>query len=459
MNAPRPGPGAQMATSTSVRVVCRLRPEPGQAADVAVLADGKSVRVEGAHSVYLFGRALGPEASQADVFEATAADLADALERGYGAALLAYGQTGSGKTYSLVGGEEDEEGLLPRTARALLARAAAWEEGAVTISALEIYRDGLRDLLDPARSGSLAIRGVGQAPRVENLSEHLVSSWPEVARALARAYKTRTVGATDMNEVSSRSHALYFFRTRRRAGPAWRCPALIFADLAGSEDVGRSGASGERAAEACSTNLALAALGSVVAALTERPPRAHVPYRDSKLTQLLSAVLAGRSILRVLVTLRPGSARESLATLNFGQRALSITSVPEVADRLESLADLRAELVNKTDEAARLGGIVAEARADLERVRAEVAGARAREPPPCEACLARAAAQEADDSGAGPARCLEPDANLRQLDAANLELASARGAVSGLMDMLADSTEIIRELQAYNAELVTRITG
>ena len=205
----------------------------------------------------------------------------------------------------------------------------------------------------------------------------------DVDAILARANARRAVGATGLNADSSRSHLIIAL--------ALDCPRtgvsskLFLVDLAGAEKVRRSGAAGSRLDEACGINKSLSALGNVVAALTaaedaektaaaaERNDadanagsanaRAHVPYRDSKLTRLLQEALGGDARATLVTCLSPNAAdaAESLSTLRFGARARNVVGVaaPKIPENSrvlseEAAARLRDELRNARDELARL---------------------------------------------------------------------------------------------------------
>jgi kinesin family protein 5 len=101
---------------------------------------------------------------------------------------------------------------------------------------------------------------------------------------------------------------------------------LYLCDLAGSEKVGKTQASGQTLEEAKMINKSLSALGNVINALTETKSGAHVPYRDSKLTRILQESLGGNSQTCLVITcsLSAYNDRETLSTLRFGNRAKSI---------------------------------------------------------------------------------------------------------------------------------------
>ena len=139
---------------------------------------------------------------------------------------------------------------------------------------------------------------------------------------VGRAAAARASAATAMNDVSSRSHAVFALRiTGRNEASGTRLKgSLNLVDLAGSERLARSLAAGDRARETCAINKSLSALGDVFAALSARS--AHIPYRNSKLTWLLAPCLGGSGKTLMFVNVAPdaASAGESLCSLRFAAK-------------------------------------------------------------------------------------------------------------------------------------------
>ena len=271
------------------------------------------------------------------------------------------------------------------------AREAIGEDARLSLTAVELYNERLVDLLADRSAPPLQVvvdprRGVWTRGAVEINLRH----GTDVDAILARANARRAVGATGLNADSSRSHLIIAL--------ALECPRtgvsskLFLVDLAGAEKVRRSGAAGSRLDEACGINKSLSALGNVVAALTAaedaektasaasaerneaqggsadaqggsaaRESRAHVPYRDSKLTRLLQEALGGDARATLVTCLSPSAtdAAESLSTLRFGARARNVVGVakPKIRERFlseEAATALRDELRSARDELARL---------------------------------------------------------------------------------------------------------
>jgi kinesin family protein C2/C3 len=199
----------------------------------------------------------------------------------------------------------------------------------ISISLLEIYNEAIRDLMAPHAKGAepaeLKIRDVGTVS-VPGLTLRAVHSREDVTAAMQAAYRNRTTFATNMNEHSSRSHcvlSVHVESVSRVTGAASR-GRLHLVDLAGSERVGRSGATGDRLKEAQAINKSLSALGDVIAARAEK--KAHVPFRNSTLTHLLSESLSGDSKTLMFVNASPimCDSEETFCSLNFAQRVRTV---------------------------------------------------------------------------------------------------------------------------------------
>ena len=394
----------------SIRVFCRVRPAvPGMddefdenAAAPAVeatterdlVATRRERRGEDAKLTrrsFSFDRAFGPTASQAEVYEACG-PLIRCVADGYNVCLLAYGQTRSGKTHTMSGPprgrDEDADATESRLGvnyralddvfRVVRARDAVAEH-VVTVSVLEIYNEECRDLLAPRGGTKIDVAGFASATNPERASRNRIgreTAADVVPDAVARVARdaedvfavmcegeaNRSTGATAMNARSSRSHSVVIVRVRAvsRETRAQTRGALYLVDLAGSERVARSEASGDRLKEARHINKSLSALGDVVAALQEK--RAHVPYRNSKLTTLLRGALGpnGKAALFAHVSPAPASADESVSTLAFAERAAAV-ELGKPARVVESVSSSA-----PNEESARSRRDLAEMRARLE---------------------------------------------------------------------------------------------
>ena len=240
-------------------------------------------------------------------------------------------------------------GIVPRACRFIfehIARNPDHCEFKVTCSFLEIYKEVIKDLLNP-KGVNLKVRETPtRGVWVEGLSETEVSSHMEVLRLLHQGEEHRAVASTNMNSVSSRSHSLFILTVSQKTRDgATKTGKLNLADLAGSEKVGKTGASGETLEEAKKINQSLSALGNCIMALTKKN-KAHVPYRDSKLTFILRESLGGNTKTTLLIACSPHSfnLEETVSTLRFGQRAKSIKNKVKI-NAQRSVAEL--ELIVK----------------------------------------------------------------------------------------------------------------
>ncbi|KAJ3606514.1 hypothetical protein NHX12_026035 [Muraenolepis orangiensis] len=282
-------------------------------------------------------------AGQEVVFQCLGDSLLDNAFLGYNACIFAYGQTGSGKSYTMMGSVE-QPGLIPRLCCSLFSRTLhevrQEESFTVEVSFLEIYNEKVRDLLDPKGSRqALRVREHSvMGPYVDGLSRLAVSCYKDVESLMSEGNKSRTVAATNMNEESSRSHAVFnIILTHTVLDPqsgtqGEKVSKLSLVDLAGSERAGKTGAAGERLKEGSNINRSLSTLGLVISALAEqgagRNKNKFVPYRDSVLTWLLKDSLGGNSRTAMIATVSPAADNyeETLSTLRYADRAKSIVN-------------------------------------------------------------------------------------------------------------------------------------
>lgn len=346
------GQAADPTESSSVRVVCRVRPPSGE--DAACVADavsvvGNTVEVvsdnRGTVCSFQFDGVLGPSSSQNDTYEAAARDLVEGVLDGFDGALLCYGQTGSGKTYTLEGSLDDSVhgGILPISAQHIFDASRELSDVRVTVSFVEIYLEKIQDLLADRRhpradSQNLAIREMdARGPRVQGCHEMEVASPKELLRLARAGAANRHVASTRMNSRSSRSHSIFSVTIRHTDAEDGRIfnGTLHLVDLAGSERQLQSHSEGSRLNEARTINKSLSTLGNVIVALAsadqgEKEALSHVPYRNSKLTWLLREALGGssRAVLVLAVSPAMSDRRETLSSLRFGSRAMRVDNLP-----------------------------------------------------------------------------------------------------------------------------------
>lgn len=324
---------------------------------------------------FCFDHVYGSDTQQVTVFNDIGAPILDRAFGGYNGTIFAYGQTGSGKTFSMNGvrGQDDLEGLIPRMNRAIFERIAREKEESphklflVECSFFEIYNEIIYDLLDSTgnskkNKGGLEIKehavlGI----YVKDLQERVVDSRGEVIDLMQQGQNARTVGATQMNAESSRSHSIFVIKIHQK--DATDESKNIFAkinlvDLAGSERAASTGAQGDRLKEGANINKSLSALGNVINALVEASrtsKKLFIPYRNSKLTRVLQESLGGNSLCSMLATLSPANINfvETLSTLKYASRAKSIkvnAKKNEASSQISQLNDEIAALKKKLTE-------------------------------------------------------------------------------------------------------------
>ncbi|XP_061478582.1 kinesin-like protein KIF16B isoform X3 [Rhineura floridana] len=308
-------------------------------------------------------------ASQEMVFKNLGNDVLKSAFEGYNACIFAYGQTGSGKSYTMMGNAGDA-GLIPRICEGLFNRInekTRWNEASfrTEVSYLEIYNERVRDLLrrKSSKTNNLRIREhPKEGPYVEDLSKHLVQNYSDVEELMEAGNINRTTAATGMNDVSSRSHAIFTVNfTQAKFDAEMPCETVSkihLVDLAGSERADATGATGVRLKEGGNINKSLVTLGNVISALADlsqdalnsltKKKQVFVPYRDSVLTWLLKDSLGGNSKTIMIATVSPADVNygETLSTLRYANRAKNIINKPTVNEdpNVKLIRELRAEI-------------------------------------------------------------------------------------------------------------------
>ncbi|KAJ0260655.1 Kinesin-like protein KIN-14K [Hirschfeldia incana] len=346
----------------NIRVYCRIRPflkgqnkretsieytgENGELVVANPLKQGKDT-----HRFFKFNKVFGPSSTQEEVFLDTRPLIRSLLD-GYNVCIFAYGQTGSGKTYTMSGpsiNSEEHWGVNYRALNDLFhltqssQNAVIYEVG---VQMVEIYNEQVRDLLSDD----------GPIP---DASMHCVRSTDDVLELMNIGLMNRAVGATALNEKSSRSHSVLSVHVRGvdvKTDSELR-GSLHLVDLAGSERIDRSEVTGDRLKEAQHINKSLSALGDVIFALAHKNP--HVPYRNSKLTQVLQNSLGGQAKTLMFVQINPDedSYAETVSTLKFAERvsgvelgaARSYKEGRDVRQLMEQVSNLK-DMIGKKDE-------------------------------------------------------------------------------------------------------------
>ncbi|KAM4556857.1 kinesin-like protein KIF1A isoform 4-T4 [Fundulus diaphanus] len=289
-------------------------------------------------------------ASQMQVYKDIGEEMLLHAFEGYNVCIFAYGQTGAGKSYTMMGRQEkDQQGIIPLLCEDLFTKINDISNDnsmsySVEVSYMEIYCERVRDLLNPKNKGNLRVREHPLlGPYVEDLSKLAVTSYNDIQDLMDSGNKARTVAATNMNETSSRSHAVFniIFTQKKHdmetENTSEKVSKISLVDLAGSERADSTGAKGTRLKEGANINKSLTTLGKVISALAEvdsapnknkkkKKVESFIPYRDSVLTWLLRENLGGNSRTAMVAALSPADINydETLSTLRYADRAKQI---------------------------------------------------------------------------------------------------------------------------------------
>uniref|UniRef100_A0A8B9CUB8 Kinesin-like protein n=1 Tax=Anser brachyrhynchus TaxID=132585 RepID=A0A8B9CUB8_9AVES len=303
-----------------------------------------------------------------ELYDETFRPLVDSVLQGFNGTIFAYGQTGTGKTYTMEGvrGDPEKRGVIPNSFDHIFTHISRSQnqQYLVRASYLEIYQEEIRDLLSKDQSKRLELKErPDTGVYVKDLSSFVTKSVKEIEHVMNVGNQNRSVGATNMNEHSSRSHAIFVITIECSelgldGENHIRVGKLNLVDLAGSERQAKTGAQGERLKEATKINLSLSALGNVISALVDGKST-HIPYRDSKLTRLLQDSLGGNAKTVMVANIGPASynVEETLTTLRYANRAKNIKNKPRVnedpKDALlrefqEEIARLKAQLEKRS---------------------------------------------------------------------------------------------------------------
>lgn len=307
------------------------------------------------YHTFTFDNVYDQNSTQEEVYEYSGKPAVHSVLEGYNATLIAYGQTGTGKTYTMEGFKFDltdpQRGMIPRAVEDVFSYIESSDSSdlkfMVRVSYVQIYNEIISDLLKVDRT-SLQIREEKKrGVFVEGLSEWAVRGHNEIFALMDRGHTYRATASTKMNDLSSRSHAVFIVIVEQMnttdEGNEIRVGKLNIVDLAGSERVRVTGATGKRLEESKKINQSLSALGNVIAALTDAKARTHIPYRDSKLTRLLEDSLGGNCKTTMLAMISPAfeAFSESLSTLKFANRAKNIKNVARINEDVDHKALLR----------------------------------------------------------------------------------------------------------------------
>ncbi|GMI75469.1 hypothetical protein like AT1G73860 [Hibiscus trionum] len=376
----------------NIRVYCRIRPFlPGETEKLSVVENisenrklviaNPSKRGREGQRSFQFNKVFGPDSTQGEVFSDIQPFVQSVVD-GYNVCIFAYGQTGSGKTYTMTGpnGATEEEWGINYQALNLLFRVSQSRREhilyEVGVQMVEIYNEQSNNIHDLVivifvflNLHTVGIKTISQPNglAVPDASMHPVISTSDVLDLMDTGFKNRAVSATALNSRSSRSHSIVTVHVR---GKDLKTGTVLYGnlhlvDLAGSERVDRSEVTGDRLKEAQHINKSLSSLGDVIFALAQKSP--HVPYRNSKLTQVLQSSLGGKAKTLMLVQLNPDSTSysETMSTLKFAERvsgvelgaARSSKEEKDARELMEQIVSLKDTIAEKDEEINRLKSI------------------------------------------------------------------------------------------------------
>lgn len=284
-----------------------------------------------------------------EVYTDAVRPIIESVLEGFNGTVLAYGQTSSGKTFTMQGPDiEDDkmQGVIPRMVKTVfeqIENASEDIEFTVKVSMIEIYMESIKDLLDPKKTNLKVHEDKVKGIYIDDVTETYVGEEQEVYEIMKLGNDNRAIGVTDMNKQSSRSHSCFIMTIQQNNNSDFssKVGKLFLVDLAGSEKVGKTGAKGQTLDEAKTINKSLTTLGIVIMNLTDGKS-SHIPYRDSKLTRILSESLGGNSKTCLVITCSPSifNEAETISTLKFGKRAKQIKNKAKINKEV-SLQELK----------------------------------------------------------------------------------------------------------------------
>lgn len=358
-------------SGNGISVYCRFRPhvkksknrkEPFQFLDTKTVQVASGVEFDQGVQ-YKFDKVFTGATTQQEVYDEMGSSIIDQTLEGFNCCLMAYGMTSSGKSHSLYGSlsNNDQWGVIPRLSKELFERLESRVEQdmnfeyTVNVSMVELYLEKIHDLLRPKSDKNVAIHermsdDLGRKEvYIKGCKKVMCSDVSDIIKQLKKGEKNRTIGSTDMNKKSSRSHSLCIVEVvQHNSTTGFHIRSkLMLADLAGSESVRNTHAQGLELKQAQSINKSLTLLAHVIKKLSENRSE-HIPYRDSKLTRLLSEALGGNNQTHMLLTCSSEQdyARESIFTMRFGLQAQSIKNAPLV-NTIYTLEDYKSMVEQK----------------------------------------------------------------------------------------------------------------
>lgn len=366
----RPLTSSDSAPADSNARVWRVSQKHNSVTQTTAAGEPLPERVKG-RNFFTFDKTFGEDASTKQVYDSVAGGILQSVMNGLNGTIFAYGQTNSGKTYTMQGSGTIEEGggnsggIVHMAARDIFSRISKDPQRIflIRVSFIEIYNEEVRDLLARGNDGGvLAIREDPQRGVFVNATESFVTGYQSLLSILFAGEKKRSFAGTEMNERSSRSHTIFRINIESRKRPVTPCnggsaneeddgavkvSTLNLIDLAGSESVKHTGATGIRQKEGAKINQSLLTLSRVIAALGSSS--VHINFRDSKLTRILQPALSGNARIAIICCATPSELylHETRNSLQFGSRAKLVRTrakVNEVLDDRSLIKKLQQEL-------------------------------------------------------------------------------------------------------------------
>ncbi|XP_050214448.1 kinesin-like protein KIN-7N [Mercurialis annua] len=324
---------------------------------------------------YAFDHVFDESSTNAQVYELLTKDIIHAAVDGFNGTVFAYGQTSSGKTFTMNGSENDH-GIIHRAVQDIFNRLDMMSdrEFLIRVSYMEIYNEEINDLFAVENQKLQIHESLERGIFVAGLREEIVNNAEQVLNLMASGEVNRHFGETNMNARSSRSHTIFRMVIESKGKDtscftdyascdAIRVSVLNLVDLAGSERIAKTGAGGVRLKEGKHINKSLMTLGNVINKLSEgSKQRAHIPYRDSKLTRILQPALGGNAKTSIICTVAPEEVHieETKGTLQFASRAKRITNCAQVNEILTDAALLKRQKLEIEELRRKLQGSRAE---------------------------------------------------------------------------------------------------
>ncbi|CAH1099428.1 unnamed protein product [Psylliodes chrysocephalus] len=356
-------------TVENVRVFVRIRPlKEGERTVInkeVVKSDKSTVTItkQGIVRTFKFSKIFDEKCNQIELYSNVAVPIVEQVLEGYNGTIFAYGQSGTGKTYTMIGdvGNPDHQGIIPNIFSHIFAQITLAKNDysyAVTVTYLEIYNEEIRDLLSETPERKLTLR---ERPKlgvyITDLLGFTVNSLEAVTEILMKGNKNRATSSTKLNDISSRSHAIFtiLVETKNNLTGKRTFGKINLVDLAGSERVNKTQATGDRLREAGKINLSLSVLGNVISALVDGKA-SHIPYRNSKLTRLLQDSLGGNSLTAMIALVSPRfqDCEESLYTLMYADRVKHIQNHVSINVETKSIIETFEAKIQSLKEELRL---------------------------------------------------------------------------------------------------------